>query len=225
MYFAKNKSTSRMGLTVQQAYNLWATQYDTQINETRDLEAIAFQTMVGNKRMEHALEIGCGTGKNTVHLLKLAQQVTAVDFSDHMLQLARVKIHAPHVEFVQADILQEWTFAHHTYDWISFSLVLEHVENLGPIFQKAAAVAAPHACLYVGELHPFRQYLGGKAQFDTPEGIYEVPAFTHHVSDFITAARHSGWRVVDIQEWFDAIDHNAPPRILSLLFERSKIGI
>ncbi|SFV29368.1 class I SAM-dependent methyltransferase [Thermoflavifilum thermophilum] len=210
-----------MELNVKQAYNLWATQYDTQINETRDLEAVAFRAMAGNKKIARALEMGCGTGKNTLHLLKLAQHVTAVDFSDHMLQAARAKIQVPHVEFVQADILQEWTFAREPYDWISFSLVLEHVEDVTDIFRKAAAVAAPHARLYVGELHPFRQYLGGKAQFDTPQGSYEVPAFTHHVSDFITAAHQNGWQTVDLREWFDDADRTTLPRILSLLFEKN----
>ncbi|KXB96799.1 MAG: hypothetical protein AA908_10335 [Chlorobi bacterium NICIL-2] len=209
-----------MNASIQQAYNLWAAQYDTQINETRDLEAVAFRTINGNKKMEHALEIGCGTGKNTLHLLKLAAHVTAVDFSKNMLQVARTKIHAPHVAFVEADILQEWTFAHHAYDWIGFSLVLEHVENLDPLFRKAAAVAAPHARLYIGELHPFRQYLGGKANFDTPEGNQVIPAFTHHVSDFITAAQQNGWQMIDMREWFDEPERTSPPRIISFLFEK-----
>ena len=44
-----------------------------------------------------------------------------------MLAKAKEKITSPKVNFVQADILQDWSFATEKYDLVSFSLVLEHI--------------------------------------------------------------------------------------------------
>ncbi|WP_246200161.1 methyltransferase domain-containing protein [Maribacter luteus] len=38
------------------------------------------------------MELGCGTGKNTVWLLKKAQRIIGLDFSQEMLNIAKEKI-------------------------------------------------------------------------------------------------------------------------------------
>jgi hypothetical protein len=43
------------------------------------------------------------------------------------------------VQFIQADINGEWSFAEGTYGLVSFSLVLEHIENLDGVFRKVAS--------------------------------------------------------------------------------------
>ncbi|WP_244915934.1 methyltransferase domain-containing protein [Maribacter polysiphoniae] len=40
------------------------------------------------------MELGCGTGKNTVWLLKKAQQIIGLDFPQEMLNIAKEKITA-----------------------------------------------------------------------------------------------------------------------------------
>lgn len=56
------------------------------------------------------LDVGCGNGRNTVHLARQGHHVTAVDFSDAALALAQERIRAKelddHVEFQQADVLE-----------------------------------------------------------------------------------------------------------------------
>jgi ubiquinone/menaquinone biosynthesis C-methylase UbiE len=202
------------------AYNIWAQQYDTNENKTRDLEAIALRQTVENLTAENILEIGCGTGKNTGWLITKAKSVTAVDFSDEMLAKAREKITSSIVDFQQADINNDWTFRNRTYDLVTFSLVLEHIENLDYIFQQAAASLQKHGYVYVGELHPFKQYSGSKARFETGNGLQVVPCYDHHVSDFVQAAKKHGLHLVDLQEFFDNNDRSSIPRILCLLFNK-----
>jgi len=137
-----------------------------------------------------------------------------------MLEKARVKINSSRVEFLQADITKTWPIRSNAYDLVTFSLVLEHIENLNFIFQQAATTLKPGGYVYVAELHPFKQYSGSKARFDTTNGIKEVTCFTHHVSDFIGAAADNGLHVVSITEHFDDDDRSVPPRILSILFRR-----
>ena len=97
-------------MNVQQAYNTWAEQYDSNSNKTRDLEAISLRTTLANIDSDNCLEIGCGTGKNTEYLLTKASSVTAVDFSAEMLAKARQKIKADNVQFIHADITGDWHF-------------------------------------------------------------------------------------------------------------------
>jgi ubiquinone/menaquinone biosynthesis C-methylase UbiE len=204
-------------MNTQQAYNSWASQYDSNHNKTRDLEGLALRAMLAPLTFDHCLEIGCGTGKNTQWLLEKARQVTAVDLSEEMLARAKEKITSPGVQFVQADVTAAWTFGQQAYDLVSFSLVLEHIEDLEPVFAEAARALKPGGHLYLGELHPFKQYTGTKARFDTAAGRQVVPCFNHHVSDFIRAGQQQGLRVVDLNEHFDDERLRDLPRILSLL--------
>jgi ubiquinone/menaquinone biosynthesis C-methylase UbiE len=205
---------------VQQAYNSWAQQYDSNENKTRDLEARSLRETLAPLSFEHCLEIGCGTGKNTVWLLEKAATVTAVDLSEEMLAKAKEKITSPIVTFVQANITQPWNFTAKQFDLIGFSLVLEHIEFLQPVFEKAAAVLKPGGHLYISELHPFKQYGGSKARFDTTEGTQVVTCFNHHITDFTNAAKANDLVLVSLSEYFDDDDRNNIPRLLTLLFSK-----
>lgn len=205
---------------VQKAYNSWAQQYDTNENKTRDLEARSLRETLAPLSFQHCLEIGCGTGKNTVWLMQKASAVTAVDLSEEMLSKAKEKITAAHVQFVQADITKHWNFASQPVDLIGFSLVLEHIELLAPIFKKATAALQPGGHLYISELHPFKQYNGSKARFETEAGTQVVTCFNHHITDFTDAAAENDLLLVNLKEYFDNDDRNAIPRLLTLLFQK-----
>lgn len=207
-------------MSIQLAYNQWAEQYDTNQNKTRDMEAITLRNVLANISFDNCLEIACGTGKNTEWLSQKAKQVMAVDFSEAMLVKAKEKIVAPHVQFQQADITQSWNFGHSQYQLVTFSLVLEHIEHLEPIMKEAAAALTNGGYVYVGELHPFKQYAGSKARFDTKEGKQVLECYTHHISDFVQAAKKNGLALIDLQEHFDNDNKNEPPRILTILFRK-----
>jgi ubiquinone/menaquinone biosynthesis C-methylase UbiE len=207
-------------MSIQLAYNQWAEQYDTNLNKTRDMEAITLRKVLATISFDNCLEIGCGTGKNTEWLLQKAKKVMAVDFSDAMLTKAKEKIVAPHVQFQQTDITHTWNFGHNYFQLVTFSLVLEHIEHLEPVMKEAAAALEPGGYAYVGELHPFKQYSGSKARFDTAEGKQILECYTHHISDFIESAKENGLSLVDLQEHFDDDNKNEAPRILTILFRK-----
>jgi ubiquinone/menaquinone biosynthesis C-methylase UbiE len=206
-------------MSVQKAYDNWSGQYDTNINKTRDLEAMALRETLSGIAFNNCLEIGCGTGKNTEWLLTKAKNITAVDLSTEMLAKAKEKINSGKVNFIQADILQDWNFTDKKYELVSFSLVLEHIENLEPVFNKVSKIIAAGGYVYIGELHPFKQYAGSKARFTTDEGEQVVSCFNHHLSDFIQAAKKYDFSVVAINEYFDDDNHTTIPRILCMVLK------
>jgi 2-polyprenyl-3-methyl-5-hydroxy-6-metoxy-1,4-benzoquinol methylase len=125
-------------MNTRQAYNIWASQYDTNDNKTRDLEGQALRSSLADISFDNCLEIGCGTGKNTEWLIQKAKLITAIDLSEGMLAKAKQKISSNRVNFKQVDITKEWTFRSELYDLVSFSLVLEHIENFYPVFEEVS---------------------------------------------------------------------------------------
>jgi ubiquinone/menaquinone biosynthesis C-methylase UbiE len=208
-------------MDTQSAYNNWASQYDTNENKTRDLEAKALREILSNVNFKSCLEIGCGTGKNTEWLLKRADEITAVDLSEEMLSKAKEKIPSEKVDFLIADINSEWNFTNKSFDLVSFSLVLEHIEHLEPIFREVSKKLNQGGRVYIGELHPFKQYTGSKARFETEAGLHIVQCYNHHISDFVQGARKHGLRLVELNEYFDDDDRSSIPRILILLLQKA----
>jgi ubiquinone/menaquinone biosynthesis C-methylase UbiE len=205
-------------MEVGKAYNSWAAQYDSNENKTRDLEALALKKILVDKAFKHCLEVGCGTGKNTEWLLSICEKITAIDLSEGMLAIAKEKLNSAKVNFSIADITKDWTFTNPPYDLVTFSLMLEHIEDLDAIFEKLSQVTTTGSYIYIGELHPFKQYTGSKARFETESGTQVVTCFNHHVSDYTKAADTFGFRLIQLDEQFDDQDRNQIPRILNLLF-------
>lgn len=207
-------------MDIKEAYDEWSGQYDTNNNKTRDLEAEALKMTLADTPFDSCLEVGCGTGKNTRWLLTKAKQITAVDLSEKMLAKAREKINSPNVKFINADITKEWTFTDKKFNIIIFSLVLEHIEKLDNIFQEASKILLPRGYVYIGELHPFKQYAGTKARFENDKGVQILNCYDHHISDFIRASKKNGFNLLDFNEHFDDNDKKSVPRILTLLLQR-----
>ena len=207
-------------MEVREAYKDWAEQYDTNSNKTRDLEAFALREILSIIPFETCLEIGCGTGKNTEWLITKSKEILAVDLSEAMLNKAQAKIKSDKVIFLQADLHKPWTFVTQKFDLLIFSLVLEHIENLGPVFEKASNSVKPGGYVYIGELHPYKQYTGTKARFETNEGVQIVTCFNHHVSDFTESAKNHGFEIADIKEYFDENNKQTIPRILTILLRK-----
>jgi ubiquinone/menaquinone biosynthesis C-methylase UbiE len=212
-------------MSTQSHYDTWSTQYDTNANKTRDLEAICLQQLLEPIHFRKVLEIGAGTGKNTLWFLTFADLVTAVDLSAEMLAIAKTKVAALvqndcEIAFIQADITQPWTYGEAQYDLVSFSLMLEHIAELDPVFAEVTKALVPGGHVYIGELHPFKQYLGSKAKYITDAGEVVVDCYNHHISDFVGAAQRNGLQVVTIEEFFDDNDRSGVPRILGMVLRK-----
>jgi ubiquinone/menaquinone biosynthesis C-methylase UbiE len=207
-------------MNTSQAYNAWSASYDEVENKTRDLEAKTIRTLLGDISFKNVLELGCGTGKNTEWLSKKAEHVTAVDFSPEMMERAKEKVGA-NATFRFGDITKSWDFADKKYDLITCSLILEHVQDLNFVFEQAAAKTNEGAFFYIGELHPFKQYNGSKARFETNEGTFTLECYVHHISNYINSAKRNGFECVQLLEPSDDGSQEMIPRIAAFLFKKT----
>ncbi|MEO7971638.1 MAG: class I SAM-dependent methyltransferase [bacterium] len=203
------------------AYDRWAATYDTDPNRTRELAGEVLRGAELPIAGRDIVEIGCGTGRNTEWLATQAASITALDFSEEMLRRAATRIQDPKARFIQHDVRAKWPLPAAAADVIIAMLVLEHVEQLQPVFAEAVRVLRPTGELFICELHPMRQLMGGQAQFsNTQTGERErVAAFLHNVSDFVNDGLAAGLGVRRLDEWRDPdTPADSIPRLLSLVF-------
>jgi ubiquinone/menaquinone biosynthesis C-methylase UbiE len=97
----------------------------------------------------HVLELACGTGLWTAQLADHATRVTAIDSSPEVLEIARAKVRAANVEYIEANLFS-WE-PDRTYDVCFFSFWLSHVPNerLRSFWEKVKRALTPDGRVYL----------------------------------------------------------------------------
>jgi malonyl-CoA O-methyltransferase len=207
-------------MSIQKAYDRWSETYDIDTNLTRDLDRVVTEHTLSNLKFKSIIELGCGTGKNTVLLSQIAETVHAIDFSPSMIGRAREKLESDNVTFSVSDLTKPWSCRDRSADLVVCNLVLEHIESLSLIFSEAFRCLVEGGKFFICELHPFRQYQGTNAHFHTEQEKVEIAAFVHHISDFFNAGKSCGFTVKEFKEWWHTQDRNRIPRLVSFVFEK-----
>ena len=210
-------------MSIENAYDIWAHQYDTNVNRTRDLDKKCTIETLNNLVFKNVLELGCGTGKNTEWLLNKAERIIGLDFSQEMLNKAEEKISDKRVTFKKADLTKDWKIENNFADLITSSLTLEHIKNLDHVFSQANQKLNKNGLFFISELHSFKQYSGSKAKYETENGTEELEVYVHHISEYIDDAKNNGFQLIELKEWFDENSENEIPRLISFVFKKIKV--
>lgn len=208
---------------VSELYDRWSLTYDSDVNATRDLDAVILREAGLPVTDRDVCELGCGTGKNTEWLAERATRVLALDFSSGMLAIARSRVASDRVTFRLHDITEPWPATDASFDTVVGNLVLEHISSVEFVFAEAARVLRDGGVLFLAELHPYRQLMGGQAHFTEAEtgDTLHVPAFVHSTGEFVNAGIDAGLQLRRLGEHLESgAKPVAPPRLLSLLFEK-----
>lgn len=205
------------------AYDAWSERYDSDPNKTRERAAEALRSSGFDLVGRDVLEIGCGTGVNSLWLAERARTVLGLDFSEGMLERAKARVQSPRVRFQKADIRAAWPLEDDSVDLVVAMLVLEHVECLSPLFAEAARVLRRSGELFLSELHPSRQLMGRQARFSHPRTgkLQKVAAFLHDTTEYVNGGLEAGFRLAELGELRDpGASPFDPPRVLSVRFAR-----
>jgi ubiquinone/menaquinone biosynthesis C-methylase UbiE len=207
-------------MSIQAAYDYWAATYDLDRNLTRDLDQVVTRKTLAHRHCRSILEIGCGTGKNTPLLADIGEKVLALDFSQAMINRAKEKLPLDHVTFAVADLTCSWPCDDQSVNLVVCNLVLEHIGDLSFIFSEAFRALLAGGDFFICELHPFRQYQGIRANFKRDQGTIEIPAFVHHISEFIHTAHSNKLTIESFNEWWHEDDQDKLPVLVSFLFKK-----
>jgi demethylmenaquinone methyltransferase/2-methoxy-6-polyprenyl-1,4-benzoquinol methylase len=113
------------------------------------------------------LELACGTGLWTRHLVGYADHVTAVDASPEVIELNRTRLAGAPVEYVEADVF-EWQPPTASYDVVVFTYWLSHVpdDRLDAFWSGVRTALRPGGRVFLVDSCPYPRESspGGRAQ-------------------------------------------------------------
>jgi malonyl-CoA O-methyltransferase len=190
------------------AYNLWSKQYDVEANSTIAVDDVHFPSLWSSVTGKHVLEIGCGTGRHTRRLVQAGNQVTAIEPSEGMLEVAQSKITQGNIQFIHADFLKETLLPSGAFDVVIVSLVLEHIGDLSTFFEKVSRHLKQGGKLYLSEIHPERIARGSQAHFQDPSSgnVVRLESFAHTASEIGQAAQDAGLTLTETRDIFGTVE-------------------
>jgi ubiquinone/menaquinone biosynthesis C-methylase UbiE len=197
---ADEESTFGLGADVPEldpraGYAQWAATYDRPGNPLITVEQPVVWEVLDTFPPGRALDAACGTGRHAAHLVERGHEVTGVDSSPEMLELARARV--PHdVRLLEGDLM-DLPVDDHQFDLAVCALALGHCVDLrAPIAELARAVR-PGGALVLSDLHPALSVAGGQALFESVDGsLAFVREHIHLHSEYLRAFASAGFEVV-----------------------------
>ncbi len=188
--------------SVRLGYDRWAAVYDHDANPLPAFEEPFVRAAVGDVRGLTVLDLGCGTGRHTLWLAESGASVTAIDFSDGMLQEARRKLAERPVRFLVHDLHEPLPLPAGAFDLVVSGLVLEHLRELGGFFGEAHRVLRGGGRAIVSAMHPAMFLRGSQARFTDPVSGERVQpgSLPHQLGDFVMAAVRAGLALEAVTE-------------------------
>lgn len=201
-------------LPVAEAYDRWATSYDSYDNPMLFGADHALTQHVEAAKGKCIVELGCGTGRNLARFAQHgANKLVGCDLSPGMLQQARNR--ALDCTLLEHDMAHPLPLEAASADLVLFSLTLEHVSELVAPFTEARRLLRDDGSIVVIEIHPFLALGHVGAHFRDGDAIVEMPTVPHAFEDYVSSAVSAGLRITGCREWrprdFPA---PVPPKVL-----------
>jgi len=186
-------------LPVRDGYRAWAETYETVVQEEMDLRLLARIATVDWQKVEHALELACGTGRIGAWLrARGVRRIDGVDFTPEMLALAETK--GVYHRLVLADVL-DTGLPRAKYDLVIQVLADEHLKDLRPLYREAARLAGPAGTFVIVGYHPHFLMNGVPTHFNGRDGQpVAIESYVHLFSDHVKAAHDAGWMLAEMDE-------------------------
>ena len=149
---------------VSSGYSDWADTYDMGGNPMLIAEEPIVRGLLDLYPVGTALDAACGTGRHTAYLASLGHQVTGIDSTSEMLEVASAKV--PGARFEIAD-LTAIPLADGEVDLAVCTLALTHCLDLGPPVKELARVVRSGGRVVISDVHPFLVMLEHTALTET----------------------------------------------------------
>jgi len=175
-------------------YARWAATYDRPGNPLISVEEPAVWALLDALPIGRALDAACGTGRHSARLAELGHEVTGVDGSPEMLEIARAQV--PTARFLPGD-LGALPVEDGEMDAAVCALALGHGDDLVRPVSELARTVRPGGQIVLSDLHPGLSVTGGQALFTAADGsLAFVREHLHLHGDYLDAFAASGLEVV-----------------------------
>jgi ubiquinone/menaquinone biosynthesis C-methylase UbiE len=189
-------------LPIRAGYNRWAEVYDTEDNPLVLLEEQHIVPLLDGAAGQSVADVGCGTGRHALRLAAIGARVTALDYSEAMLQRARAKPGAEAVSFICHDLATPLPLDAAAFDRVLCCLVLDHIPNLANLFRELGRICRPSGFVVVSVVHPAMLLRGVQARFIDPVTGCRVrlESYPHQIANYVMAALRAGLRLDHLSE-------------------------
>ncbi len=186
-------------LPAQEAYRLWASEYDTTPNPLLSLEQRLLASLLPLAAECDVVDLGCGTGRSIVELARIgARSIVGVDFSREMLEHASKKV-PPSVRLIRADC-RDTRLHSGSCDWILASLLLSYLDGVTAFADEAARICRQNAFVLIADVHPATKSYGWKRTFRSWQNVVEIETHSYQISDLHRAMQGAGFDLVYLKE-------------------------
>ncbi len=141
------------------SYNTYAKKWAEKIRNGENiahtyLEKPAMYKKIPNIQNKSILCVGCGTGEECQHLLKLgARRVTGIDISEELINLAKKTF--PKINFQVADV-EHLNFLDGEFDFVYSSLTMHYLKDWSPALKNIHRVLRPGGIFLFSTHHPVK---------------------------------------------------------------------
>lgn len=183
-------------------YNRWAEVYDAEDNPLVLLEETKITPLIGNVAGLAVADIGCGTGRHSIRLATAGARVTALDFSEGMLERARAKPGAEAVRFIRHDLTQRFPLENASFDSVFCCLVVDHIADLNGFFGELRRICKPAGFVVISVMHPAMMLRGVQARFIEPGSGRRIypQSQPNQISDYVMSAVRAGLKLDHVSE-------------------------
>jgi malonyl-CoA O-methyltransferase len=183
-------------------YDRWAEVYDNEDNPLVLLEEKYIPQLIGNVAGLAVADIGCGTGRHATPLAAAGARVTALDFSEGMLERARTKPGSERIKFITHDLAQPLPLKSDSFDRVLCCLVLDHIADLKSFFGELRRICKPDGSVIISVMHPAMMLRGVQARFIEPASGRRIypQSQPNQISDYVMAAVHANLRLAHMSE-------------------------
>lgn len=183
-------------------YDRWAEVYDSEDNPLVLLEQQHIPPLLGGVAGLAVADVGCGTGRHALALADAGARVTAIDFSEAMLDRARAKPGADAVTFVCHDLTHPLPLPSDSFDRVLCCLVVDHIADLNAFFGELHRLCRPGGFVLASTMHPAMLLRGVQARFIDPVSERRIypQSYPHQTSDYIMSAVRAGLTLDHLSE-------------------------
>jgi ubiquinone/menaquinone biosynthesis C-methylase UbiE len=187
-------------LSVKEAYQLWAPEYDSVPNPLFCLEERHIAPLLQSAAHCDVVDIGCGTGRWLERIYSLQpRSLTGVDVSSAMLERAARRL-GRNARLLQADCLY-LPLGASSADWILASFLLSYVVNLRKMACEIARIARPGARILISDVHPATKGYGWRRTFRYAHQLIEIQTHPYQLDDLHVAMQEVGFELTSFNEY------------------------
>lgn len=172
-----------------EGYDLAAADYDKKEAYLNSFEEHCWDYVLTDLRDKDVLDVGAGTGRLAVTLLRRGAKVTALDVSPKMLEKLHKK--KPAIKIVEGDA-ENLPFESESFDLVTAAFVVVHLKDPAIFFKEAERVLRPGGLLIVTNIN----------QKEAPSvkisvGQIKIKSYYHRPEQIVEALEKSGLSIVE----------------------------